>query len=195
MHTSPSTQKIRLIVFNALFIALIFAMQLFGIGMIRLGVINITFYCSVIAVGTLLLGLKSGLIQAFAFGSISLYTAITEPSALVAPILAQSVPLLALMCYLPRMLVPVAAHLTYRLTRASSKNERLGLTAGGSAASLTNSILFLGIMILAYLPMLADHPGVLAAIGGVVLYGSIPEFIVAGIITPPLVLALRKVRH
>ena len=192
---SASTKKTHLIVYNALFIALILVMQLFGIGMIRLGVINITFYCSVITVGTLFLGLKSGLIQGLAFGTISLVSAIQAPTALVAPIMSQSLALVVALCYIPRVLVPVCAHLVHKLTLKCCSNEKRALMLGGAAGSLTNSVLYLGIMVLCYLPMLAAHPGVLATIGGVILYGSIPEFIVAGVITPPLVLALRKVKH
>ncbi len=192
---STSTNKTRLIVFNALFIALILVMQLTGIGLIRLGVVNITFYCTVIAVGTLLLGLKSGLIQGFAFASISLYMAITSPSALVAPVMAQSWLELILLCYVPRLLVPVVTWGGYHLIRKLTGKDKTALMLGGAAGSLTNSIFYLGILLLCYIPMLADHPGVLATVGGVVLYGSIPEFIVAGIVTPPLVLALRKIKH
>lgn len=192
MNNTSSTQKTRMIVFNALFIALILVMQMTGIGLIRLGVINITFYCTVIAVGTLFLGLKSGLIQGFAFGTISLISALQAPTALVTPILANSIWQVALMCYIPRLLVPVFTHLMHKLT-VNKAGSRTALALGGAAGSLTNSVLYLGIMILCYLPMLADFPGVLATIGGIVLYGSIPELFAAAILTPALVTALRKV--
>lgn len=195
MNTTSSTAKIRMIVFNALFIALILVMQITGIGLIRLGVINITFYCTVVAVGTLFLGLKSGLIQGFAFGTISLIAAIQSPSGLVSPILSNSVLQVALMCYIPRLLVPVATHFVHKLFLKDTKDDRNALIWGGAAGSLTNTVLYLGIMILCYVPMMAQHPTVLATIGGIVLYGGIPEAIVAGVLTPALVTALRKAAH
>ncbi len=195
MNTTSSTAKTRLIVFNALFIALILVMQFFGIGLIRLGVINITFYCTVITVGTLFLGLKSGLIQGFAFGTISLISAIQAPTALVTPILANSILLVALMCYIPRLLVPVFTHLMHKLVLSRTNNSRTALMLGGAAGSLTNTVFYLGIMILCYIPMMAEYPGILASIGSIVLYGGIPEAIAAGILTPALVTALRKVKR
>ncbi len=195
MNTTSSTAKTRLIVFNALFIALILVMQLTGIGLIHLGVINITFYCTVIAVGTLLLGLKSGLIQGFAFGTISLISAIQKPTALVSPIMANSMLLVIALCYIPRLLVPVVTYYGHKLFHKLIKNDKTALMLGGAAGSLTNSVLYLGIMVLCYLPMLANHPGVLGTIGGIILYGSIPEFFAAGILTPALVLALRKAKR
>jgi len=192
---NQTAKKTRFLVYNALFIALIAVMQITGLGLIRLGVINITFYCTVIAVGTLFLGLKSGLVQGFAFGSISLYSALTAPSGLVAPILGESWLLVVLMCYIPRLLVPVAVHLGYKLIMKLSNQDKLALALGSAAGSLTNSVLYLGILMLCYIPLFAQYPAVPATVGGVVLYGSIPEFIAAGIIAPPLVMALRKIRR
>ncbi len=192
---NTSMDKTRLIIFNALFIALILVLQLTGIGIIRLGVINVTFLCAVISVGTLFLGLKSGLIQSFFFASISFYMALTSPSGLVAPILANSWFLVLVLCYLPRLLIPLAIEGVYRLTEKLTGKDKLGLLLGGAAGSITNSVFYLGIMMLCYIPMFAEHPTVPATIGGILLTASIPEFIVAGIITPPIVLALRKLRH
>ena len=190
-----SREKIRFLTYNALFIALILVMQLTGVGIIRMGVINITFYCTVVAVGTLLLGLPSGLVQGFAFGTISFIMALTGPSGLVAPILANSWLLVFVMCYLPRILVPLAVHGVYKLTMKLSGKDKLGLILGGAAGSVTNSVFYLGLMMLCYIPMLSEHPGVPATIAGILQTASVPECIAAGIITPVLVLALRKIKR
>ena len=83
-------QKTHNMVLTALMIALMAVLQITGLGLIRLGVINITFYCTVIAIGTLVLGLKSGLVLGFAFGAISFWSALQAPSGLVAPLMSTS---------------------------------------------------------------------------------------------------------
>jgi len=190
-----SLGKTRFLVFNALFIALILVMQLTGIGLIRLGVINITFYCTVIAVGTLVLGLKSGLVQSFIFASISFYLALTSPSGLVAPILGRSWLLVLLMSYIPRLCVPLVITGAAKLLRSLKKKEGWVLALSGALGSLTNTVLYLGIMMLCYVPLFADYPAVPFTIGGVVLYGGLPECAAAGLIVPPLVMALRKIKR
>ena len=187
--------KTRFLVYNALFIALILVMQLTGIGIIRMGVINITFFCTVIAAGTLVLGLASGLVQGAAFAIISFIMALTGPSGLVAPILANSWLQVFIMCFVPRLLVPVAVHSLYRLTMKVWKKDKLSLALAGAAGSAVNSIFYLGIMLLCYIPMLSEHPGVVATVGGILLSASIPECVAAAVIAPAVVLALRKIKN
>jgi len=195
MNNTSSTQKVRMITFNALFIALMLVMKLTGIGLIRLGVINITFYCTIITICTLLLDLKSGLIQGAAFATISLIDALQAPTTLVAPIVTQSVFTTVLLCYVPRLLVPVVTYFSHKLLCKNPKSDEVALAAAGALGSVTNSVLYLGIMVLCYLPMLADYPAVLGTTGGIVLYGSIPEAVAAGFLTPALVVALRQVKR
>lgn len=187
-----NSKKTRLLVFNALFIALMIVMQLTGIGLINLGVISITFYCTLIAICTLTLGLPSGLLLGFVFASISVYRAISAPSGLVAPILSRSVVLIVLMSYIPRLLVPIVTYLIYKLIARNGK-DKTAMAVGAACGSATNTALYLGLMMVFYIPMLKDYPAVAATIGGVVLYGGIPEAIAAGLVAPIVTIALRKV--
>lgn len=188
-------KKTHLMVLTALMIALMVVLQMTGIGLIRLGVINITFYCTIIAIGAMVLGLKSGLIQGFAFGTISLISAIQAPSGLVAPLTATAMgwPLVALMCYIPRLLVPVVACGVYTMLAKRSVNPHISVGAGAAAGSLCNTILYLGIMLINYSITVADYPGLLATVGTIALTGGIPEAIVAAIVSAPVVIALKKI--
>jgi len=188
-------KKTHLMVLTALMIALMIVLQMTGIGLIRLGVINITFYCTVIAIGSMVLGLKSGLIQGFAFGTISLISAIQAPSGLVAPLTATAVgwPLVALMCYVPRLLVPVAAWSVHKALEKQGMKAHISVAAGAAAGSLCNTILYLGLLLVNYSITVANYPGLLATVGTIALTGGIPEAIVAALVAPPVVIALRKV--
>ena len=188
-------QKTHQLVLTALMIALMIVLQMTGIGLIRLGVINITFYCTVIAIGAMVLGLKSGLIQGFAFGTISLISAVQAPSGLVAPLTSTAAgwPLIALMCYLPRLMVPVVAYSVYRLLNRDHRSIHICISVGAAAGSLCNTILYLGLLLLNYSITVADYPGLLVTVGTIALTGGIPEAIVAALVAPPVVIALKKI--
>lgn len=188
-------KKTHQMVLTALMIALMIVLQMTGIGLIRLGVINITFYCTIIAIGAMVLGLKSGLILGFAFGTISLISAVQAPSGLVAPLTATAVgwPLVALMCYVPRLLVPVVTCSIYTLLNSDDTSPRFSIGAGAAMGSLCNTVLYLGIMLFNYSITVADYPGLLVTVGTIALTGGIPEAIVAALVAVPVVVALKKI--
>ena len=185
--------KTRNIVLTAMMIALMLVLQVTGIGLIKLGVVNVTFYCTVIAIGTLVLGWKSGVTLGAAFTAISFWSALQAPSGLVAPLMAQSVPLVFVMCFLPRMLVPLTTHFLNGMLAKLGVNEKLSLALSAACGSLCNTILYLGIMLIGYAVTVADYPGVLATVGTIALTAGLPEAAAAAIVSTPVVLALRKV--
>lgn len=186
-------KKTRQMVLTALMIALMAMLQMTGIGLIRMGVINITFYCTIIGIGTIVLGLKTGMILGAAFGLISLFSAIQAPTLLVAPLMTASWPMVVLMSIVPRLLVPLAAHGVYKLFSVMTKNPHVAPAAGAAAGSLCNTVFYLGIMLIGYSVSVADYPGLLATVGTIALTGGIPEAIVAALVASPVVIALRKI--
>ena len=77
-------KKLRNLVLLALFIALIFLLGQTPLGLIPLGWCNVTLLVIPVAVGTLYMGLKNGLILGLAFGATSFLSALMRPSVLVA---------------------------------------------------------------------------------------------------------------
>ena len=65
---------------------------------------------------------------------------------------------------------------------------------GALLGSLTNTVLYLGSIIVLYLFLQIDSAAFLSALGGVVLFAGIPEAIVAMIVTMPVVTALQKAK-
>ena len=180
------------LVIHALFIALIFVLGLTPVGLIPLGFINVTILCVPVIVGTLFMGWKSGLILGLAFGLTSFISALIKPSALVATLMAASPLCVAVMSILPRLCVPLSAWGMYNMLRKD--NENLAVSLAAVAGSLTNTVLYLGLMLLFYVINGIDAAPVLGLIGGTALIAGSCEAIAAAILCTPILAALRRVR-
>lgn len=186
-------EKLVRMVMLALLSALIFLMGQTPIGLIPLGFCNVTLLVIPVAVGTLFMGLKSGLVLGFVFAATSFVSALLRPSTLVATLMGSSVPLVIVMTFLPRLLVPVVIHLVHRLMARAL--DKTGLAVAAACGSLTNTIFYLGLMLLFYMMCGIDNTAVLTAIGATAGGAGPLEAIAAALITPPIVLALRKALH
>lgn len=192
-------QKVERLVLTALFVALILVLGMTPIGLIPLGFINVTVLCIPVIVGTILLGLKTGLVLGASFGITSALSAfgltMTPPSALASALVAASPILAILMCFVPRLLVPVVTHTVYRLVAGGQERAPKALPFAAAAGSLTNTILYLGMMLLFYVLVGLDSKAVLGIIGGTGLIAGISEAVVAAIITIPVVIALWSIQR
>ena len=189
--------QMRAFVLTALFIALILLLGLTPIGMIPLGFINISLLGVPVVIGTLFLGLKKGMILGFTFGAISALSAFGiygTPSALAGALVAASPALAAVMCFAPRLLIPVVTCLVHAVFSRVRKTEKAAVTAAAAAGSLTNTILYLGLMLLFYVIMGINSEKVLSLIGGTGLIAGTAEAIANALITTPVVFALRKLQ-
>ena len=191
-------EKMFRFVLTALFIALILLLGLTPVGMIPLGFINISLLGVPVVIGTLLLGLKTGLVLGFCFGSISALSAFGiygTPSALAGALVAASPVLALLMCYLPRLLVPVVAFGIHKIIARGETGKKRAVAAAAVAGSLTNTILYLGLMLLFYVIMGIDSAKVLALIGGTGLIAGSLEAVANALVSVPVLTALRKMQH
>ncbi|MCL1965355.1 MAG: ECF transporter S component [Firmicutes bacterium] len=184
--------------FAAMFAALILLLGMTPLGLIPLGFINVTILCVPVIVGTVLLGVKTGLVLGACFGLASTLSAfgltLTPPSALASALVAKS-PLLAIvMCFAPRLMVPVSAHAAYRAAARGADRHAAALPFAAVAGSLTNTILYLGLMLLFYALTGLDSTAVLTVIGGTGLIAGSSESVVAAIIVTPVVIALWQVQ-
>ena len=177
----------------ALFVALIFLLGLTPLGLIPLGFCNVTLLCIPVAVGTIYMGWKRGLLLGLAFGATSFVSALIKPSALVATLMGASPFYTAVMTFLPRLCVPLVIWGVYKLVQ---KRLPHGATAVAAAmGSLTNTVLYLGLMLLFYVLCGIDSAQVLTTIG-IVAGGAGPaEAIAAALICPPILTALGKLRR
>ena len=169
----------------ALFVALIVLLGFTPLGLIPLGFINVTILCVPVVVGTLYMGWKNGLILGLAFGLTSFISALIKPSTLVGTLMGAPPLLVAVMSILPRLCVPLAAWGVYSLLR--KKQEHVAVMAASVVGSLTNTVLYLGLMLLFYIICGIDATGVLSLIGGTALLAGSCE-------VTPILAALKRVR-
>lgn len=180
----------------ALLMALVFLLGMTPLGLIPLGFINVTILCVPVIVGTILLGLRSGLLLGLCFGTAStlsmLGMSMTPPSALASALFAASPFCAVFMCYVPRLLVPVVAHYVYQALRSGKKAKFGAMPAAAFLGSVTNTVLYLGLMLLFYVLYGLDSAKILALIAGTGLIAGGCEAVAAALITTPIVAALRK---
>ena len=179
----------------ALLAALVFLLGMTPLGLIPLGFINVTILCVPVIIGTILLGLRWGMLLGLCFGTAStlsmLGCSLTSPSMLASTLFAASPISALIMCYLPRLLVPAAAWSVYKLF---CKNEKLALPLAAAAGSLTNTVLYLGLMLLFYSMNGLNSATIISLITGTGLIGGGCEAVAAAVIVTPVVLALRKTK-
>lgn len=180
------------LVLLALFVALIVLLGFTPLGLIPLGFINVTILCVPVVVGTLYMGLKNGLVLGLAFGLTSFVSALMKPSALVSTLMGASPVLVALMSILPRLLVPMVAYGVH--ARLRDKRENLAVGVAAVCGSLTNTVFYLGLMLLFYVLCGIDTAGVLSLIGGTALIAGTCEAIAAAVLCTPILMALRRLK-
>lgn len=176
----------------ALFVALIVLLGFTPLGLIPLGFINVTILCVPVLVGTLLMGWEGGLILGLAFGLTSFISALIKPSALVSTLMGASPLAVAVMSILPRLCVPLAAWGVFTLLNRAK--PYLSATVAAVVGSLTNTILYLGLMLLFYVLYGLDTTAVLGLITGTALIAGSCEAAAAGILVPPILTALKRIR-
>lgn len=181
----------------ALMIALTVILGLTPLGYIPIGAIEITLMCIPVVVGTLVLGLKPGLILGLAFGVTSLIKALTAPPALLVPLLDQPL-VLYTSVFLPRLLIPLTTWLVYQACQKLKPALSIGISA--AVGSLTNTVFFLGLIILLGADKVAEGFGMTvgAVIGTLATVGAtngLPEAAVAVIVTIPVVKALQRLNQ
>ncbi len=187
----------RHLVLTSLFVAMILLLGFTPIGLIPLGFINITILCVPVVIGTIVLGLKTGIVLGFCFGTVSALSAfgiMGTPSSLAATLVAANPFLALVMCYVPRLLVPITVHLVHKLVSRSKPIARMALPASAAAGSLCNTVFYLGLMLLFYVMMGIEYANLLALIGGTGLIAGAAEAVAAAVISTPVVVALRKIR-
>ena len=183
-------QKLVRFVVKAMLCAITFVLGITPIGIIPIPPANVTIMHIPVIVGTIVFGLPTGLLLGGVFGLTSVIRAFTAPSALVAPLLGSSPLLVILMSVCARLMIPVVTFLVFR--RISRKRERLAAGLAAGLGTLTNTVCYLGLMLLFYMLCGIDSKTVLSVIAGVgALNGSL-ETVAAVIICTPVSLALLR---
>lgn len=183
--------------------ALTFILGMTPIGIIPLGVINVTIMCIPVIIGTLVCGLKVGMLLGAAFGLASTLAAFglsfTAQSTLAAALIPYSPLAVIAMSMIPRLMIPVVTHFVARLIFKNKKRSFAPIAVGVASVtgSLTNTVLYLGLMYIFYSMVGLDAAAVVAVIMGTGMIAGPAEALVAVIIAVPVtttVLRSRKTR-
>lgn len=191
--------KIRTMVLYALFIALTFALGLTPIGLIPLGFINVTILCVPVIIGTIILGLKAGMLFGACFGLASTLSAcglsMVPQSPPAAALFGVSPLYVVVMSMVPRLLVPITTYFVYKLFSRIGKGKakkHFAVVPAAIAGSLTNTVFYLGLMLLFFTMAGLDSAPVLGIIGGIGLIAGSCEAAVAAVIALPVCAAISK---
>ena len=181
------------LVLLALFVGLIFLLGQTPLGLIPLGWCNVTLLVIPVAIGTIYMGLKSGLVLGLAFGSTSMVSALIKPSVLVGTLMGASPLAVVVMTFLPRLCIPLVIWGVYKLL--AKKQKHIAVAVAAACGSLTNTVLYLGLMLIFYMMAGIDNTAVLTAIGATAGGAGPCEAIAAALICPPILTALWRIRR
>lgn len=187
-----NSQKLKMLCVLAILAGLVFLLGLTPLGLIPLGFVNVTILCVPVIVGTLYTNWKYGLVLGGTFGLVSIISALLKPSALVSTLMGASPLLMVVMSLVPRLAVPVVSWGVYCLLKKQKEPVRVAVSA--VCGSLTNTVLYLGLMLFFYVLVGLDTAGVLALIGGIALIAGGCEAAAAAVLCTPILTAVRKIR-
>ena len=180
----------------ALFVALTLMLGLTPLGLIPLGPINLTILHIPVIIGTIFLGLRGGMLLGACFGIASTMAAfgvsLGAAQSGLALLVVTANPFLAVcMCMIPRLMIPIVTHLAYTALRG--KCEKRAVACAAVAGSLTNTVLYLGIMYLLFVTLHLDvQRWANAILTATALAGAFGEAPVAAILAVPVTAALFK---
>ncbi len=132
----------------AIFIAIIFVMRATGLSRIPVGPLVMTLTMVPIAIGAMLLGPLGGAVLGMVFGFTSLYDAMIGASAMTGFFFQLSPLHTVLLCVGTRTLVGAATGWLFKLFKGLDKKRIWCYFAGGLAAPLLNTVLFMGYIVL-----------------------------------------------
>lgn len=150
-------RKVRDLAVRALFVALIFVLGMTPLGMLNLPFVSITTLHIPVIIGAVVFGVQSGALLGFSFGIVSLIRCFTTPDTIAAIVLGtgsedgfalRNFFMVVLVLIVPRVLVGVVAALLSKGLRRFDGSMTWSTSVASVAASLTNSVLVLGILLL-----------------------------------------------
>ena len=193
MNRRESTsKKLRKLATTGILCGVMLFLALTDVAVISIPPANMSFCCVPIIIGTIVCGLDTGIILSLIFGLSSVYKAFTAPSALIMPLMGESgegAVYVIIMSVVARLLIPIMVHL---ISKALKKHPKTSVIFASALGSLTNTVFYLGFMLLFYTLVGLDSAAVLGVIGGVgALNGSL-EMVAALVVCPPIVFALNK---
>ena len=135
----------------AVLVAIIFLLEVFNFGMIKIGVVEMTILHIPVIVGAIILGPVDGAILGAVFGLVSFLECLSGKSAFGATLLAINAFYTITMCFVPRILMGYLCGLIFKLCfRPHRKGNIIPFMAAGVSGALLNTIFFMAALILLF---------------------------------------------
>lgn len=187
----------REITLNAMFISIILIMSLIPqFGIIQLGVISFQIIHIPVIIAGLVLGIKSGILNGFVFGMITIYVALTRGSSLLDPYFVNPV-----VSVLPRVIFGMSIGLLAGLLKPMMKHDAVHFGVVSFVSTLIHSI---AVFIALYSVIFISGPAIVDGVNsastlfvflvGIFTSNAIIEAIAATVIVPPIAIALKKLK-
>nr|WP_276934297.1 ECF transporter S component [Globicatella sulfidifaciens] len=194
MEKTYSNSKTGDIVKLGLFFALVFIQTWVPfLGNINTPLLSVTIVHVTVIVATLWLGIKEGVLVGTFWGINSWLRALIMPNSLMAAMVFNS-PIISV---LPRFLMPLIIGAIYYNLSKNLQNSKMVHILLGALGSLLNTAIVLGFIGLfrangAMQALGADTSAHLwKVLWGIVISNGVPEFLFSGIVTPPLLAAVK----
>jgi uncharacterized membrane protein len=200
MNITKNTRKLAV---AGVLTAITFLLGLTPIGYIPLPTMKITILCIPVLIGVLLEGLGVGVWLGFVFGLTSLIQILMgDPFGMFLMNISPTRTLANV--FVPRLLVPITAFYSYKAIKliGNKITDKAGYAIAALVGSLTNTVFFLGMMYLLFIPEMAEmanafgttQEGMMAVLGSIVVTNGIPEAIAAVIIVAAVCIAVSGYR-
>lgn len=145
---------------TAILAALIILMTFTPIGYIPLGPVKMTLITLPVAIGSIVLGVRSGVILGSVFGLTSFYTCFGM-DALGNILLGVNPFYTFIMCVVPRVLCGLLPALIYKaISKNGTRRDMLAIPVSGASVAIINTVLFLGSMWLFFAENISELVGV-----------------------------------
>ena len=184
-------QKTLRLAITGMLAAVTLLLGLTSVGIISIPPANVTIMHIPVIIGTIICGMKVGLTLSLIFGLTSVYKAFTATSLLVAPLLQKSPILVIVMAVGARLMIPVVTWAVYNWFHAK-KHDNIGTGVAAIAGTLTNTVCYLGLMLLFYVLLGLNSAAVLGVIAGAGAVNGSLEALAAFIICTPVAIAVKK---
>lgn len=117
------------------------------LGMLRLGVVEITFMMIPVIIGAIVCGPTAGALLGFEFGFFSFWTCINASSVFGATLLSINPWFTALVCFIPRIFMGWACGMIFRALYQNDAPKFWSFSLSGLSGALLNTIGFTGLLV------------------------------------------------
>lgn len=169
-------------------------MGLTGLGFIPFAPAKLTIMHLPVIIGAIIEGPVVGALVGLVFGLFSMYQAVVAPTP-ISPLFYN--PIVSLV---PRILIGIVAYYVYVFLKDKFKKQSVAISVSAILATLTNTLGVLGFIYIFFIDKYAQlmeisTNAVAGVLGTVVLTNGVPEALLAGFITVPVVQAIKRLKN